>query len=332
MWDKLEIARTRESLMKVLIALDPAPHTAAVFHVLQMRDWAPGTEFRLLSVVEKSESRFFNWASEHASFIHDRDKEEAEKFLHETLVELRSEFPAYKFETLLLRGHASESILQEAESWNPDLIVVGSRGTRMSDPLMLGSVSQIILEHASCPVVVARNNAEYNTDYTNVLLPMDHSSYSAIAAEWLMKQRWVKPLNLRIVSVIPAMPDNYSHEYNVERAAKLLAEYQDMERAANTLLRQWRDKFNSSLEGSPASSELLYGNPRETILMAASNWPAELIVMGSHGHTGITRFLLGSVSRAISANAGCSVEVVHTGQVELSKQAETYHESAKKNP
>ena len=303
--------------MRVLIALDHAPHSAAVFHLMQMRNWPPGTEFRLLSVVERSESKFFNWASDHASFIHDRDKELAEKFLHETEVELKAEYPSYKFETLLLRGHASENILQEAETWHADLLVLGSRGSRLSDPFMLGSVSQAVLEHSSCPVVLARNNAEYNTDTTNVLLPLDHSSYSAIAAEWLMKQRFSKPLSLQIVSVVPAMPENYAHEFNVERAARLLSEYQDMERAALNLLRDWRDKFNSSLGGNTATCELLYGDPREAILLAASKWPAELIVMGSHGHTGITRFLLGSVSRFISANAGCSVEVVHTGRVEL---------------
>lgn len=52
------------------------------------------------------------------------------------------------------------------------------------------------------------------------------------------------------------------------------------------------------------------GEPRRVILEAATSWPADVIVVGSHGRTGIDRLLLGSVSEAIVRRAPCSVEVV----------------------
>jgi nucleotide-binding universal stress UspA family protein len=52
------------------------------------------------------------------------------------------------------------------------------------------------------------------------------------------------------------------------------------------------------------------GDPRSTIVNEAEAWGADLIVVGSHGRSGLARWLLGSVAQAIVAHAPCSVEVV----------------------
>lgn len=58
-------------------------------------------------------------------------------------------------------------------------------------------------------------------------------------------------------------------------------------------------------------SELLpMGDAREVILDQAKAWAADLIVVGSHGHHGIDRFMLGSVSESVAMHAHCSVEVI----------------------
>jgi nucleotide-binding universal stress UspA family protein len=59
------------------------------------------------------------------------------------------------------------------------------------------------------------------------------------------------------------------------------------------------------------SGEVLNGPPREAILDEAERWPADLIVMGSHGYGTWQRLWLGSVSQAVVSHANCSVEVVH---------------------
>jgi nucleotide-binding universal stress UspA family protein len=50
--------------------------------------------------------------------------------------------------------------------------------------------------------------------------------------------------------------------------------------------------------------------PQELILKEAADWGADLIVLGSHGRRGFSRFLLGSVSEAVASHAPCSVEVI----------------------
>jgi nucleotide-binding universal stress UspA family protein len=56
------------------------------------------------------------------------------------------------------------------------------------------------------------------------------------------------------------------------------------------------------------------GEPRTVILEEAQGWDADLIVIGSHGHTGVKRWLLGSVAQSVVCRAGCSVEVVRPKQ------------------
>lgn len=56
--------------------------------------------------------------------------------------------------------------------------------------------------------------------------------------------------------------------------------------------------------------EVVEGYIKDRILDLAKHWPADLIVVGSHGRRGFTKFLLGSVSEAIVAHAPCSVEIV----------------------
>jgi nucleotide-binding universal stress UspA family protein len=57
-----------------------------------------------------------------------------------------------------------------------------------------------------------------------------------------------------------------------------------------------------------------YGDARSCIVDEAKEWGADLIVVGSHGYTGLKRLLLGSVAQSVVTHAPCSVEVVRGKQ------------------
>ena len=76
------------------------------------------------------------------------------------------------------------------------------------------------------------------------------------------------------------------------------------------------DEYTEDLQptGMRLSTEILLENPRHGIPKAASEWKADLIVMGSHGTGAFLRLLMGSTAQAVLRHAGCSVEIVREGR------------------
>jgi nucleotide-binding universal stress UspA family protein len=60
------------------------------------------------------------------------------------------------------------------------------------------------------------------------------------------------------------------------------------------------------------STELVEGDPKSQIIDIANEWHADMIVLGSHGRSGLNRFLIGSISQDVVRHAHCSVEIIRT--------------------
>ncbi len=67
--------------------------------------------------------------------------------------------PGRLVETRVVRGRPASALLAEANAMQPDLIVVGSRGHGPLATVLLGSVSAEVVDHAPCPVLVARRSS-----------------------------------------------------------------------------------------------------------------------------------------------------------------------------
>ncbi len=79
--------------------------------------------------------------------------------------------------------------------------------------------------------------------------------------------------------------------------------------------RRWRcrspqDLCRKAAPGATVETLIPTGDPRGVILDTAEAWPADFIVLGSHGLRGFDRFLMGSVSESVAVHAHCSVEVI----------------------
>jgi nucleotide-binding universal stress UspA family protein len=88
---------------------------------------------------------------------------------------------------------------------------------------------------------------------------------------------------------------------------------EDATHEAQGLLKNAADKLAQA--GHEVFSEVRAGFPRKAIPEYAKHWGADLMIVGSHGQSALTRFLLGSVSQAVVRNANCSVEIVRHGIV-----------------
>lgn len=140
-----------------------------------------------------------------------------------------------------------------------------------------------------------------------ILLAVDGSEYSAAAVEAVATRPWPSGTTVRVlIAMEPVVPPAaelwYDAGGNLERAR------QEITAHAEQLTVGVVETLRAS--GLTAETAVLDGDPRSVIVDEAESWSADLIVIGTHGYTGIKRWLLGSVAHAVVSHAPCSVEVV----------------------
>ena len=101
------------------------------------------------------------------------------------------------------------------------------------------------------------------------------------------------------------------HVVDLQRFANLPMLVQDAKREGERVVTAGAEKL--SRLGHTALPEVIIGFPRRAVSEYAKEWHADLIMVGSHGHSAIGRFLLGSVAQGILRTAHCSVEIVRPG-------------------
>ena len=144
-----------------------------------------------------------------------------------------------------------------------------------------------------------------------IILAVDNSEYSAEAVRAVAERPWPPNTLVRMLSVIepitpPAAELWYDAGGSLERAN------QEMTKRATELTASAAEKLQDS--GLTIEPVVRDGDPRSVIVAEAEDWSADLIILGSHGYTGIKRLLLGSVALSVVSHAPCSVEVVRRKQ------------------
>jgi nucleotide-binding universal stress UspA family protein len=137
-----------------------------------------------------------------------------------------------------------------------------------------------------------------------VLLGIDDSSFSDTVVQAIAKQLKREATEILVLHVLePAVAEAVP-----EMSAGYAPELEDEKQPTQVMVRRIADKLRAA--GFKAETSVEIGDPEVRILEVASAWPADLIVVGSHGHTGIRDFLLGNVSESVARHAKCSVEII----------------------
>jgi len=140
-----------------------------------------------------------------------------------------------------------------------------------------------------------------------ILLAMDESKYSAAAVREVAKRTWPKGTTVRVLTVAEPFPPIAIEPWYGGRES-LVRMDKELQKRARNLTRKTTE--NLKKKGIKTQAVVLEGDPRSRIVEEAEKWKADLIVMGSHGYTGIKRLLLGSVASSVVSHAPCSVEIV----------------------
>lgn len=235
---------------------------------------------------------------------------EAQDFAARAGGRLLLDFPGWDVLTKVPEGTPSWELLQQAESWRPDLIVAGSHGRSSLGRFFLGSVSEALAMGASCSVRVGRWNPEkIDGAPTRLIVGVDGSQGARRAVRAVATRMWPAWTEVRLVvvddgegltrvaDIEPRWADLINAcEEDKPVAARLMAE------SAQRLLTEW---------GVSTSVVLREGDPRRVLVDEARGWAADAIFVGARGlHSSDERVGLGAVSIALVTSATCSVEVV----------------------
>jgi nucleotide-binding universal stress UspA family protein len=141
-----------------------------------------------------------------------------------------------------------------------------------------------------------------------ILLAVDDSQYSWEATRILQRQFRTENAEVRVLSVVEPISVYISADVFPHFTPQVESIEMDRQKQAMDLVTQVAKDLRSA--GFQATEAIDLGDAKTKIVENATDWQADLIVMGSHGWKGLSRFLLGSVSDAVARHAPCSVEIV----------------------
>jgi nucleotide-binding universal stress UspA family protein len=146
--------------MKILLAIDGSSFSDAAVKEVATKPWPVNSEVKIISVVEPPLlPTVETWVppDNYIQALEAAGDEQARSIVNKAADRVRkAQGEQLRVSTEIVRGHPKQAIIDEADSWGSDLILMGSHGYRGLTRLWLGSVSQAVASHAKCSVGIVR--------------------------------------------------------------------------------------------------------------------------------------------------------------------------------
>jgi nucleotide-binding universal stress UspA family protein len=189
-------------------------------------------------------------------------------------------------------------IVSTAEEQKADLIVMGARGLGPVKERLLGSVSHRILTLAPCATLIVNGPVKA---MKQILLPLQGLSDAESAIRFLQLKPFHDAVEVTLLTVLPSTGPPRPGDAAAAATEKLEEQAAFIDGVAERL----------RAIGYQARGVAVTGTPSDMILQEATTLRSDLILMGTRGRQGITRFVLGSVSHAVLHQMPCPVLAFH---------------------
>lgn len=292
--------------MRILLALDGSPSSDSACQLVGSLTWPSGSVVQIVAVAEPAAELLAPLviSAPTVGSFDQQASNELEAILDAAVASL--ERPALAVQRTVLHGRPATLIVEMAVDFRAELVVIGSRGRGPLSSMLLGSVSAEVVDHAPCPILVVRGPVA-----DSVLVAVDGSPSAQAAVTYLTANRMLAGRPVEVLAVASGLDRPESAPLSVvsDLAFDSFEEGRREERRhAETIAASAAERLRD--DGYHARWSISAGNPAHEIIEAAKCFGSGLIVMGSRGHTGLARILLGSVARNVLLHTSVSVLIV----------------------
>lgn len=199
--------------------------------------------------------------------------------------------------TVCEEGEIHERIVDLADAENCDLIIMGRRGLRPVERMLVGRVTARVIGHTQRDVLVVPNGTAVG--WKKIILATDGSKFSTCATDRAIAFAKSYGGELKILSVVDVPAEFYGEAPQA---------VEDLVRQAKGFVAEAKKRAEEA--GVKAETFVGEAEAYQAIVNLAGEQHADMIVMGSHGRTGLRRLLMGSVTEKVIGHALCPVLVV----------------------
>jgi len=209
--------------------------------------------------------------------------------------------------TAVREGVVHDAVLDYGDENEIDLIVMGTHGRTGVRRFLLGSVTEKVVRLADVPVLSVKADAEPGTvSFDDILLPTDGSSGAAAAIEPTGALASATDATVHLVSVVD------TRSLGIDVGSSVIVD--ELESVATDAVGDASDRL-SGMGVETVETAITHGVPYRAILDAIEEADADLVVIGTHGRTGIDRYLLGSVAEKLVRTSPVPVMTVRASDV-----------------
>ncbi|MFI5324091.1 MAG: universal stress protein [Thermodesulfobacteriota bacterium] len=251
----------------------------------------------LFESLREEDKEFMEWKSKVEMRVSDRFVDVRNELLHSGI----------KFDGVILKGIPSDKIREFSRLRKVDLIVMGKQGHGILESVMVGSETVKVLKSSNVPVLaVKKPDPGKEIKFGKILVPLDLADDNETALNYALD---LSALSGAQVTVVYALRlDMYAQDMPAGALDIVIKQSREE-------LRNRTSEINSKYESSRGKSvkneietEVIHGlSPAISIANYASRNNIDLIVINTHGRTGLKRLILGSVTERIIPESPCSV-------------------------
>ncbi len=292
-------------VMKLMIAYDGSTYADAAIDDLVRAGLPDNAEALVVSVADPTAARTtvseFDLISAatrridsvlaHAKIQRKQGWEWTERIAANAVETIHARFPDWVIRSEVLDGDPADALLDKANQWRPDLLVMGSQGRSAVGRFFLGSVSKSVAESASCSVRVARAGfARAEGEPSKIMLAAKDPSAAELVVESLGRRIWPSGTEVSLIAVDDGVS---AHRVSAFYADGKAIYEQILERLAHTDV--------------SASVKLVSGDPKAIVLEAAETRRPNAIFMAGEAADDAA---LDETATSLITSAKCTVEIV----------------------